>query len=145
MYRLAFAILPLSMFATFAILSCGQDTPLAAYEPKTPQEQGLKITLLKFQDGVNAKNSDIIINLLSENASIMVGRDRKIFSKKEYAAILPRRLVENPPISFGKPKMTVAGDKAEVKIYVTRGSSKFLVVYDLQFENDKWFIHSWSY
>jgi hypothetical protein len=133
------------MCASSAILSCGQDTPLAAYEPESPHEQELKKILLEFQDGVKAKNADKVKSLLSENASIMVGRDRKILSKKEYVEILPERLAENPPISFGKPKMTVNGDKAEVRIYVTRGDSNFLVVYDLQFENDKWYIHSWSY
>jgi len=128
-----------------AVLSCGQDTPLADYEATSLQEQKLKKTLLEFQDGVNLKDSDKIKNLLSEDASIMVGRERKILSKKEYAGILPDRLAENSSISFGKPKMTVTGDQAEVKIYVDRGDSNFLVVYDLRFENDKWYIRGWSY
>lgn len=133
------------MCVSAAVLSCGQDTPLADYEPTSLQEQELKKTLLEFQDGVNSKDSDKIKNLLSEDASIMVGRERKILSKKEYAGILPDRLAENSSISFGKPKMTVTGGQAEVKIYVDRGDSNFLVVYDLRFENDKWRIHGWSY
>jgi hypothetical protein len=145
MKRITSSIILFLMCVFTAILSCGQDTPLAAYEPKSAQEQELKKTLLEFQDAVKAKNADKIKNLLSENASIMVGRERKILSKKEYVEILPERLAENPSISFGKPKMTVTGDKAEVRIYVARGDYNFLVVYDLQFENDKWYIHSWSY
>ena len=100
---------------------------------------------MEFQDGVNSKNANKVKDLLSENASIMVGRERKILSKTEYAEILPQRLAENPAISFGKPKMTVSGDKAEVKIYVTRGGINSLVVYHMEFENNKWYIRRWEY
>jgi hypothetical protein len=75
----------------------------------------LKSILLDFQDGVNTLDSKKIQNLIHDKASIMTGRDRKIFSKAEYIKILPKRLAENPPIELGKPKMTVSGDKAEVK------------------------------
>lgn len=131
--------------ALMTFLSCGQNTPLTDYEPKSPQEQALKSTLLEFQDGANAKNSDKVKNLISENASIMVGRDRKILSKKEYVDILPARFAENVSVSLRKPKMIVAGDKAEVKIHVTRGDTNSLVVFDMRFENDKWYIHGWNY
>ena len=44
--------------AVTAILSCGQNEPLANYEPKSPQEQALKNILLDFQDGVNTLDSE---------------------------------------------------------------------------------------
>jgi hypothetical protein len=131
--------------AVTAILSCGQNEPLANYEPKSPQEQALKNILLDFQDGVNTLDSDKIKNLIHERASIMTGRDRKIISRAEYIKILPQRLVENPPIALGKPKMTVSGDKAEVKIYMTRGNYNGLIVYNMKLDNNKWYIQSWRY
>ena len=127
------------------MLSCGQNEPLADYEPKTPQEQALKSTLLAFQEGVNTKNSRKIENLIHENAAVMTGRERKILSKPEYAKILPKRLAENPPVALGKPKMAVDGDKAEVKIYMTRGDYNGLVVFNMKMENDRWYILSWKY
>jgi hypothetical protein len=75
----------------------------------------------------------------------MIGRDRKILSKSEYSTILPKRLADNPTIALGKPKMTVDGDKAEVKIYMTRGDYNGLVVFNMQMENDRWYIKSWKY
>jgi hypothetical protein len=105
-----------------SIISCGRNEPLADYEPKTPQEQALKGVLLNFQDGVNTLDAVKVGNLIHENASIMTGRDRKILSKAQYVKILPKRLAENPPISLGKPKLSVAGNRAEVKIYMTRGN-----------------------
>ena len=131
--------------ALTAILSCGQNTPLAGYEPKSSQEQALKQVLLDLQDGVNTKNSKKVESLIHEKASIMVGRDRKILYKVEYVKILPKRLAENPSIAFGTPKMTVSGNKAEVKIYMAYRDSNILIIYNMQLENYKWYIQSWEY
>ena len=128
-----------------AILSCGQNEPLANYEPRSPQEQALKNIMLAFQDGVNTRDSDKIGNLIHEKAAIMTGRDRQIISKADYIKILPIRLAENPPIALGKPKMTVSGDKAEVKIYMARGDYNGLVVFNMKLENTKWYIQGWKY
>jgi len=135
------------VFATViaAILSCGQNEPLSNYEPKSPKEEMLKNILLDFQDGVNTLDSKKIENLIHGKASIMTGRERKILSKAEYIKILPKRLAENPSIALGKPKMTVSGDKAEVKIYMARGNSNSLVVFNMKLENNKWYIQSWKY
>jgi len=123
--------------AITAILSCGQNEPLTSYEPKSLQEQALKSILLDFQDGVSARDSMKIENLIHEKASIMTGRERKILSRAEYIKILPKRLAENPPIELGKPKMTISGDKAEVKIYMARGDYNSLVVFNMKLENNK--------
>ena len=131
--------------AIAAIVSCGQNEPLSDYEPKSPQEHALKSIFLEFQDGVNSKDSKKIENLIHEKASLMIGRERKILSKAAYKKILPKRLAENPPIALGKPKMTVSGDKAEVKIYMTRGDYNGLTVFHMKLENNKWYIHSWKY
>ena len=125
-----------------AILSCGQNEPLSTYVPKSPQEQALKSIFLDFQDGVNTRNSKKIENLIHEKASLMTGRDRKILSKAEYIKILPGRLAGNSSISLGIPKMTVAGDKAEVRIYLTRGNYNGLIVYNMKMENNKGFYKS---
>ena len=127
------------------VLSCGQNEPITDYEPKSPQEQALKTILLDFQDGVNTRNSRKIENLIHENAAVMTGRERKVLSKPEYVKILPKRLAENPPVALGKPKMTVSGDKAEVKIYMTRGDYDGLVVFNMKMENDRWYIQGWKY
>ena len=128
-----------------AMLSCGQNEPLTDYEPKSPQEQALKNIMLDFQNGVNTKDSKKIENLIHENAAIMTGRDRQIISKADYIKILPIRLAENPPIALGKPKMTVSGDKAEVKMYMARGDYNGLVVFNMKLENTKWYIQGWKY
>jgi hypothetical protein len=101
--------------------------------------------MLDFQHGVNTQDSKKIENLIHENAAIMSGRDRKIISKADYIKMLPKRLAENPPIALGQPKMTVSGDKAEVKIYMARGDYNALVVFNMKLENTKWYIQGWKY
>ena len=127
------------------IASCGQNEPLTNYEPKSPQEQALKIILLDFQDGVSTLDAKKIESLIHPKASLMTGRERKTLSKEEYVKILPKRLAGNPSIALGKPKMTVSGDKAEVKIYMTRGNYNGLVVYNMILEDNKWYIQGWKY
>jgi len=127
------------------IASCGQNEPLTNYEPKSPQEQALKSILLDFQDGVNTLDAKKIESLIHPKASLMAGRERKTLSKEEYVKILPKRLAGNPSVALGKPKMTVSGDKAEVKIYMTRGNYNGLVVYNMILEDNKWYIQGWKY
>ena len=127
------------------IASCGQNEPLTNYEPKSPQEQALKSILLDFQDGVNTLDAKKIETLIHPKVLLMTGRERKTLSKEEYVKILPKRLAGNPSIALGKPKMTVAGDKAEVKIYMTRGNYNGLVVYNMILEDNKWYIQGWKY
>jgi hypothetical protein len=127
------------------VLSCGQDTPFAEYEPKTKDELALKNVLLNFEVGVNEKDIKKVADLIHENAALAVGRDRTNLSKAKYVEILPQRLAENPPIALGSAKMNVTGDNAEVKIYMSRGESRYLVTFHMQLANDTWFIKSWDY
>jgi hypothetical protein len=75
----------------------------------------------------------------------MIGADQKLLSKTEYAKILPERLAENSYIALGKPQMTFSGDKAEIKIYMTRGDDSFLMTFNMKLENNIWYILSWEY
>jgi hypothetical protein len=127
------------------IASCGQNEPLTNYEPKSPQEQALKGILLDFQDGVNTMDAKKIESLIHPKALLMTGRERKTLSKEKYVKILSKRLAGNPSIALGKPKMAVSGDKAEVKIYMTRGNYNGLVVYNMILEDNKWYIQGWKY
>ena len=133
------------IIALTAVWSCGAKEPLSDYEPKTPQEKTLKGVLMDFQDGVNTKNAGKLGNLIHEKAALMVGRQRKILSKAEYVKILPRRLDENPPVALSKPKMMISGDKAEVRVYMTRGNYSGLMVFHMLRERDRWYINSWEF
>ena len=131
--------------AVAVIISCGQNEPLADYVPKSVQEEGLKQTFLDFQDGVNTQDAKKVEGLIHADAALMVGRERKILSRAEYVKVLPERLADNPPLALSKPKISVEGQKAEVRIYMTRGDYKGLIVYNMKLEDKKWYIVDWKY
>jgi hypothetical protein len=137
--------LMVSAIILMTLLSCERNTPLINYEPKSSQEQALKSVLLYFQEAVTHKDSKRVLSLIHEKASIMIGSDPKLLSKTEYAVILPERLAENSHIAFGKPQITVSGDKAEIKIYMTRGDNNFLMTFNMKLEDNNWYILSWEY
>jgi hypothetical protein len=140
-------MLKLMVFAIIltTLLSCERNTPLIKYEPKSSQEQALKSVLLHFQEAVTHKDSEKVLSLIHEKASIMISTDLKLLSKTEYAEILPGRLAENSYIALGKPQITVSGDKAEIKIYMTRGDNNFLMTFNMKLEDNNWYILSWEY
>ena len=75
----------------------------------------------------------------------MIGSDRKRLSRTVYGKVLPARLAENSHIALGMPRMTVKGDKVEVKMFMTRGENNFLKIFNMRLENKKWYIQSWEY
>ena len=127
------------------LISCGTDTPLAEYESATEQEAALKSVLLDFQDSVNRKDAEKVANLIHQDATLMLGRERKQLSKSDYIKILPQRLTNQPPIALGRPKMHVKGDTADVRIYLIRGDGRFLVTYHLRRDDQRWTIRGWTY
>jgi hypothetical protein len=129
--------------ALTVILSCDRSTPLAMYEPKSSQEQALKSVLLQFEEGVRNRDADKVIHLIHENASIML--DRQFVSRAAYAEILPQRLADDSRMTLGTPRMTVSGDSAVIKIYMTRGDNRFLVIFTMKMENGSWYILGWEY
>ena len=127
------------------IISCGTDTPLAEYIPSSDQEAGVKKVLLDFQDAVNRRDPEKVAGLIHEDAILMLGRERNRFSKPDYLKILPQRLTDQPPIALGRPKIDMKGDSADVRIYMTRGSFRFLVTYHLARDDHQWAISGWTY
>ena len=127
------------------IISCGTDTPLAEYTPSSDQEAAVKKVLLDFQDAVNRRNPANVAGLIHEDAILMLGRERNRLSKSDYIKILPQRLADQPTIALGRPKMDMKGDSADVRIYLIRGDSRFLVTYHLTRDDHRWAISGWTY
>ena len=135
----------LSILLVWAVISCDTDTPLAEYIPSSEQEAALKSILLDFQDGVNRRDAAEVAGLIHEDATLTVGRDRKRLSKPEYIKVLPVRLTDNPPIALGKPKIMLAGNTADVSIYMSRGDARFLFTFHLAHADRRWAISGWTY
>lgn len=127
------------------IMSCGTDAPLGEYVPSSDQEAAVKAVLLDFQSAVNSRDAGKVADVIHENATLILGRERKPHTKSDYIKILPRRLADQPPIALGRPKMDVKGDTADVRIYMTRGDSRALVTFHLNRDDHRWTISGWTY
>ena len=90
----------LVLFVT--IISCGTDTPLGEYVPSSDQEAAVKAVLLDFQVAVNLRDADKVADVIHENATLILGRERKPHTKSDYIKILPRRLADQPPLRVGR-------------------------------------------
>lgn len=135
----------LVIIPVWLVLTSGCDAPLITYEPETSEEKALKATLLDFQTGVNAKDFDKVAALIHPDARIMIGREKRMLSKDEYLRVLRQRLAESPPVALGLPRMTITGHQSEVRVYMTRGDAKILMVFHLLFDGGKWRIRHWEY
>ena len=128
-----------------AIFACGTDTPLSEFTPTSKQEAAVKKLLLEFEDGVNRQNAAKVAGLIHKDAVLTLGRERNRVSKADYVNILPQRLADQPPIALGRPKMDIKNDTADVRIYLSRGSGRFLITYHLRRDDHQWAISGWTY
>ena len=139
------ALLLVLLLLSITIISCGTDTPLAEYIPSSDQEAAIKNVLLGFEDGVNRRDVKKVAVLIHEDATLMLGRERRLISKPDYLKILPQRLADQPPIALGRPKMALSGNTADVRIYMKRGEARALVTFYLTRVDHQWAISGWDY
>ncbi|MBC8419200.1 MAG: nuclear transport factor 2 family protein [Desulfobacterales bacterium] len=114
-------------------------------KPKSQEEALIKKVLVAFWDAFEKGDVKGVSALLTENATCMTGKDRKVFSKKEYLDTLSQRAGDSPHIVMGEPQMSIKGDKADVKCSVTRDQWYGQFVFHLIKENGKWLIMGWKY
>ena len=133
------------LLLSITFTSCGTDTPLAEYTPASDQEAAIKNVLLGFEEGVNRRDVKKVAGLIHEEATLMLGRERRLISKADYLKILPQRLADQPSIALGRPKMSQSGNTADVRIYMKRGGARVLVTFHLTRVDHRWAINGWDY
>lgn len=119
---------------------------LKEYKPKSKEEEAIKNVLITFFD--SAKKGDVqkVSPLLHEAFKASVGKDRKIFTKETYLEGLPKRAAEgSTSATAGSPEMTINGNKAEVKCFMTTERWSGTMVFHLVRQNGKWLIMGWEY
>jgi len=114
-------LLPMIALVSFLVFLFGCAATLKEYKPKSSEEEAIKMSLLAFESAWNKHDQQGVLNLLHENAQLMTGREKSLLSKKEYVSILPKRMTDFPTTKLYEPTISVAGDKASVKILVYMG------------------------
>lgn len=142
------AYITLSVFMVILFFG-GCISNLQDYDPISSDEVGIKEFFVLMEDVWNNKDIDKVLALYHNDAKIMNGRERKIFSKKEYAELL-KNLKVIRKIKFGIPKM--------IKFYENKNKSEvdismFLYVYQVTLKmklflvrsGDSWLITERTY
>ena len=138
-------------FITITFIFCllvfliGCVATLKDYKPKSSVEEEIKIVLVMYENEWNKHNEAGVLALFHDRAKVMYGRERNIASKKEYVNILPKRIAANPTIKLSAPKMSITGDKADVKVTLSLGQYQSPITFCLVREKGKWLIMSWKY
>lgn len=132
-----FITITLISFLSMLLIGCAT---LKDYKPKSSKEKAIKIVLLKYESTWNNHDEQGFLALWHDNGKIMTGRDHKLVSKKEYVKIIPERMATYPKFNLGAPKMSIMGDKANVKVTILIGGHGFLHTFRLVNENNKWLI-----
>ena len=136
----------MALLFLISIMLFGCAATLKDYKPKSSEEEAIKVVLVGFENAWNRHDLQGVLAAFHEKGKFMTGREKKIVSKKEYADILPLRMLELPTITIGIPKIDIAGEKAAVNAsvdFVKFQNPSF--IYHMVKENNKWLIMSWEY
>ncbi len=82
---------------------------------------------------------------MADEARIMHGRERKIFTKEEFVHILPERINEMGIIKFSNPKIKIDRDTATVQVDYESRVVNMPYSFNLKKIGGKWFILANSY
>jgi hypothetical protein len=138
-------LLPMILFFFVSFFFFGCASTLKDYKPKSSEEEAIKMTLVAFESAWNKHDQQGVLALLHENAQLMTERGKSIVSKKEFAVLLPRGMTEFSPTELYEPTISVAGDKASVKLRVDMGQYQNQFTFHMIRENNKWSIMRWEY
>lgn len=136
----------MALLFLISIMLFGCAATLKEYKPKSSEEEAIKVVLVGLETAWNRHDLQGVLAVFHEKGKFMTGREKKIVSKKEYADILPSRMLELPTMTIGTPKINIAGEKAVVNAsvdFVKFQNPSF--IYQMVKENNKWLIMSWEY
>jgi ketosteroid isomerase-like protein len=109
---------PLFLVLFVAAFILGFVATSEAYEPQSPDEEAIMTALKDHENALNNYDVEGSLAIYHEEALIMT-LDRRTHSKNEFADLLPDIFKNRPKYELKINKITVTGDQAMVKCYVT--------------------------
>jgi len=112
------------------------------YEVINKDEEAIVNQLNIFRKAFNKEDVSTFLDLFSEDAKIMTGKERRVISKQRYAGYISNKMTELYINHMGMPKIKIDGNTANVKVtIVISGTSVYHNLTFVQDENsDKWLI-----
>jgi hypothetical protein len=126
------------------LAGCSEAT-LQNYRTQNAEESQIKDLLARFQDALNTGDPRLAGELVHRNLKAMIGPNRKIVSREEYLESFSARMAGRPLSVFVTPEITLAGQRADVRLTMTTGTGKTPMVFQLVREDGRWLILGWQY
>jgi len=138
---------------TLFFVSCV--TSLQTYKPSSLDEANIKEFFISMEKAWNNRDITGVLVAYHDNASIMSGKEKRMFSKKEYANRLEGKVVgvtglkESGDIKYGAPKIRIYKNQTvevnmNIKLYEFRNvtlKAKFILI----LFNNSWLIKERTY
>lgn len=119
--------------------------PISTPISMTESEELIKKVLLKSEQAWNEKDTKVYLNLFSEDARIMVGREQKIVSKAIYAKMFPAAFDEAGTVKYESLSVKILNAKiAKAKGVASISADKGIIWLTKELRlvnhNNKWLI-----
>jgi hypothetical protein len=141
------------------MFSCGCDSSIEKYEPKTEDEKEIISVLIQYQDAKNRFDLKRLLSFLHENGEFSFQCGLMV-SKAKLEKMLPGFWTEittgNPSVfpmvhecingdyyksgKLNNPQIEINGNKAEATVLFKKGLSRVPQYFSMLRENDRWLI-----
>ena len=134
-------LLLLACLAWFYSMICAAaPVALRDYKPANAEEAAIISVVIAWEESFNNADQDKFRSIVADDARIMHGPQKKIYTKEEYVKILPERIKQMGIIKFSNPKIRISGDTAKVQAYYEGKFAHMDYYFELKKFGDKWLI-----
>ena len=140
-------LLLLVFLAWVYLMSCAvAPVALKDYKPANPDEAAIISVIIAFEESLNKADQNKFLSIVADDARIMHGTQKKIYTKEEYARFLPERLKEMGTIKFSNPRIQIEREIGTVQaIYDGKIVTGLPYSFELKKIGGKWLILSNSF
>ena len=139
MKKKTFLLLALSAWV-YSTVCAAAPVALRDYKPANSDEAAIISVVIAWEESFNNVDQDKFLSIVADDAKIMHGTQKKIFTKQEYVKILLERKKQMGTIKFSNPKIRISGDIAKVQAYYEGKIAHMDYYFEVKKFGDKWLI-----
>ena len=124
----------------YSMICAAAPVALRDYKPANSDEAAIISVIIAFEESFNKADQNKFLSIVADDARIMHGPQKKIFTKEEYAKILPQRIKQMGIIKFSNPKIRISRDIAKVQAYYEGRIAHMDYYFELKKFGDEWLI-----
>ncbi len=124
----------------YSMICAAASVGLRDYKPANPDQAAIIAVIIAWEESFNNIDQDKFRSIVADDARIMHGVQKKIYTKEEYVKILLERKKQMGIVKFSKPKIKMSGDSATVEAFYESKVAQMDYYFELKRIGDKWLI-----